>query len=64
MKKDKYILVNRQDEIINRCEVRGLEEAINYFSIVKNLPPEVLTNIYSVYEYGTRKPKEKPQRGT
>lgn len=51
-KESQYNLIIKPNnqEIINKCSANSLSEAINTFAIIKQLRPDQLLEIYSVYE--------------
>lgn len=44
----KYLLLTKQNEVINRIEASNLEEAIELFSKLKKLSIDKLLTIYQV----------------
>ena len=49
-----FYLKNRNDEIINKIRVGSLEEAIEYFSKIKDLDKKELLEIYKVEKNESR----------
>lgn len=43
-----YKLKTKRGEIINKCKANSLEEAIEFFSIIKSISKYDLLNIYNV----------------
>jgi hypothetical protein len=43
-----YVLKNKSGEIINKIKVTSMEEAIQYFSRIKNLSVDDLLNLFNI----------------
>ena len=49
-----YQLKTKEGEVINTTDQLCIEDAILYFSIVKNIPKEELLKIYIIEKYENR----------
>ena len=51
---ERFILLNNDGEIVNKTTQLNIENAIEYFSIIKNIPKNKLIKIYKVKKYEDR----------